>query len=547
MDTQRLFLYMALFIIGLLLWTEWQKESSQNIETKPQVAQESTTPKLVDDKPKLVVTGEVPKSTQQEQVIPASRLIHVMTDILDIQIDQLGGQLVTAHLLKYDKIQGGAHEPVAIFTQDPLDLYYAQASVVPLKGNQDIQVLYKTDSHEYKWAPDQESMDVKLLWEGEDHVQIHRIYTFRKNSYVVEVKTEIFNQSKEPWQGKLYYQLVRKEPVQNNSFFGMAAYIGASISDPSQKLYEKVSFKDMLKRDLNKQVKGGWVAMQQRYFLSAWIPESGTTHQIFSQVYQGERYAIGLVTPVISVNPTDKIAETVRLYIGPEKDELLSNLAPGLEMTIDYGWLWFISAFLFWLMKYINQFIHNWGWSIVLVTLLIKLVFYRLSAASYRSMANLRKFQPRIEALKERYADDKQKFSQAMLELYRQEKINPLGGCLPIIVQIPVFIALYWVLLESVELRHAPFMFWIHDLSAKDPYYVLPIIMGLSMLVQQRMTPAPPDPVQAKVMMALPIVFTFLFLQFPSGLVLYWVVNNILSILQQWYITYRFAAPQKSS
>jgi len=297
----------------------------------------------------------------------------------------------------------------------------------------------------------------------------------------------------------------------------------------------------MTKQRMNKEISNGWVAMQEHYFLSALIPDGHEPYRFFTEVYGQERYAIGVMTNPTILAPGQQLRQSMKMYVGPEDYDMLVQTADGLEMTIDYGWLWFLSAILFWLLKRIYEVVGNWGWSIILVTVVIKLVFYKLSATSYRSMANLRKFQPRIQSLKERYGDDKQKFSQAMLELYKKEKINPLGGCLPILVQIPAFIALYWVLLESVELRQAPFMLWIKDLSAKDPYFILPILMGASMLLQQKMTPAPPDPMQAKVMMAMPVVFTFLFLQFPAGLVLYWVVNNVLSIAQQWYITKKYA------
>jgi YidC/Oxa1 family membrane protein insertase len=322
--------------------------------------------------------------------------------------------------------------------------------------------------------------------------------------------------------------------------FHVGSYTGASFSNPGKTRFQKVSFTDMGKANLNLDVKGGWIAMQEHYFLSAWVPNTESENKFYTLASNGD-YTIGAVSQPITIKPQELKDIGSKLYIGPEITSVLKDIAPSLDLTVDYGMLWFVSSLLFSIMKSIHGVIGNWGWSIVLVTVLIKLAFYRLSATSYKSMAGMRKLQPKLQALRERYGDDKAKISQATMELYRQEKVNPLGGCLPIVIQIPVFIALYWVLLESVELRQAPFMFWIKDLASADPYHVLPLIMGATMLIQQKLNPAPPDPMQAKVMMFLPILFTGLFWGFPAGLVLYWIVNNTLSIMQQWYITYKYA------
>ncbi len=335
-------------------------------------------------------------------------------------------------------------------------------------------------------------------------------------------------------------QLLRSSPQEDkSSMFHIGSYIGASYSNPAHHRYQKVPFKDMTKANLNVDAQGGWIAMQQHYFVTAWIPNSESRSKFYTRAVDDD-YTIGAVSQPMVVEPATQKEIDSKLYVGPEITGALKEIAPGLDLTVDYGWLWFLSSLLFSLMKVINSFVGNWGWSIVLVTMLIKLAFYRLSATSYKSMAGMRKLQPKLLALRERYGDDKAKMSQATMELYRQEKVNPLGGCLPIIIQIPVFIALYWVLLESVELRQAPFILWIKDLAVADPYHVLPIIMGGTRLIQQHLNPAPPDPMQAKVMMFLPIFFTALFWNFPAGLVLYWIVNNTLSILQQWYITRKY-------
>jgi YidC/Oxa1 family membrane protein insertase len=312
-------------------------------------------------------------------------------------------------------------------------------------------------------------------------------------------------------------------------------YTGAAISTQSNH-YQKISFKDMDQSDVNVSTQGGWAAMLQHYFISAWVPNQNQTNQLYSRDYNGV-YGIGMANPVISIAANNTAQTGATLYVGPAIAENLSAVAPYLDKTIDYGYLWFISQLLFSLMKGIYHFVGNWGWSIILVTVIIKIIFSPLSAKSYRSMANMRKLQPKITAIRERYKDDRQKLAKASMELYKAEKVNPMGGCLPILIQIPVFFALYWVIIESVELRQAPFILWIHDLSARDPYFILPVIMGLSMFIQQRLNPAPADPIQAKVMMFMPLLFTLMFLNFPSGLVLYWIVNNCISILQQWWIT----------
>ncbi|MCW8828659.1 MAG: membrane protein insertase YidC, partial [Gammaproteobacteria bacterium] len=296
-------------------------------------------------------------------------------------------------------------------------------------------------------------------------------------------------------------------------------------------------FDDMRKETLSRNIEGGWAAMIQHYFLSAWVPQPDEAANYYSKAPGGNRYILGMVSPAMSVAPGESQSISSRLYVGPKLQDQLEEVAKGLELTVDYGFLTVIAKPLFWMLELIHSFVGNWGWSIILITIMIKAAFYKLSETSYKSMAQMRKLQPRLKQLKERFGDDKQKLNEAMMKMYREEKINPLGGCLPILVQIPVFIALYWMLLESVEMRQAPFMFWIQDLSIKDPYFVLPVLMGITMFIQHRLNPTPLDPIQARVMMILPIAFTFFFMFFPAGLVLYWVVNNTLSIAQQYYIT----------
>jgi YidC/Oxa1 family membrane protein insertase len=355
----------------------------------------------------------------------------------------------------------------------------------------------------------------------------------------VEVEHQVRNLGDEDWSARPYHQLQRT-PLQQQSRF-LYTYTGGVLYSPEEK-YQKISFDDMQDENLNRDVKGGWAAMIQHYFLSAWIPPAEQTARYYSRALQGERYVIGMIGPAMNVAAGSDQASQMRLFVGPKLQHVMEEVAPGLELTVDYGMLTILAQPIFWLLENIHALVGNWGWAIIILTILIKLAFYKLSETSYKSMANMRKLAPRLQALKERYGDDKQKLNQAMMDMYKKEKINPLGGCLPILVQIPVFIALYWVLLESVEMRQAPFMLWIQNLSAPDPYYVLPLIMGATMLIQQKLNPAPMDPIQAKVMMILPIVFTVFFAFFPAGLVLYWVVNNALSIAQQYVITKRVEA-----
>ena len=373
-----------------------------------------------------------------------------------------------------------------------------------------------------------------------------RTYRFARDNYVVKIRVDVANRGEEAWQGALYGQLQRGEPESPGGLFRTYTYTGGILSGP-EKPYEKVDFSDMASQDVDREATGGWVAMIQHYFAAAWIPGSEDTNHYYSKSLPNGRFAIGVVGPVGVVSPGSTGGFSLAMYVGPKIQERMQDVAPHLERTVDYGWLWLIAEPLFWLLSWIHGFVGNWGWAIIILTFLIKLAFFQLSATSYKSMARMRKLQPRITALRERYGADKQRMNQAMMELYRQEKINPLGGCLPILVQIPVFIALYWVLLESVELRQASFIGWLDDLSLHDPYFVLPVAMGVTMLIQQRLNPTPPDPMQAKIMMALPFVFTFFFLFFPSGLVLYWFVNNMLSIIQQWVITKKIVGEHLTS
>jgi YidC/Oxa1 family membrane protein insertase len=382
-----------------------------------------------------------------------------------------------------------------------------------------------------------EKLEVTLRWLGNNGVSVDKIYTFYRGRYDIDLTYRVNNAGDAAWQGRLYRQLKRSNFKAGGQAF-TSTYTGAIVSN-TEKAYQKIDFDDMDDGNLAMDMKGGWVAMIQHYFIGAFIADENEQDHAYTKVSNDKQYVIGLVAQPVQVAAGTQNDIKTRLFIGPKLQEEMAAVAKNLDLVVDYGWLTILSQPIYWVMTKIHSVVGNWGWSIILLTLSIKLLFFKLSETSYRSMARMRKVTPRMKALKERFGDDKAGFQQAMMKMYQEEKINPLGGCLPILIQIPVFIALYWVLLEAVELRQAPFIFWLKDLSTADPYFILPVIMGATMLLQHRLNPTPLDPTQAKIMMMLPIMFTFFFMFFPSGLVLYWVVNNILSISQQWVITRR--------
>ena len=480
-------------------------------------------------------TGE-PASTPRAPVAsPTSVPLTVRTDLFVAEIDAHGGVIRKLELLQHRDTVDKSRNFV-LFQQTPEHTYLAQSGLI----GQDLPnhtSLYRADKQNYELQPGSDQLTVTLTTATSTASAVQR-YTFTRGSYVIGHELEIVNRSAKTLQPYAYFQLVcdAKPPAGDSKM--VPTFTGAAIYTESAK-FKKVSFEDMDKNkaDYPKQADNGWAAIVQHYFLAAWLPGGTTPREFFTRALGGGLYAVGVILPVSEIAPgaTGKVAAP--LYAGPQEQDKLAQLAPGLQLTVDYGWLTIIAAPLFWVLSAIHKWVGNWGVAIILLTVIIKLLFFPLSAASYKSMARMRVMAPKLQKLKETYGEDRQRMHQAMVELYKTEKINPLGGCLPILVQIPVFIALYWVLLASVELRHAPFMLWITDLSAKDPYYVLPILMGLSMIVQTRMNPEPPDPVQAKVMKIMPVVFSVFFFFFPAGLVLYWLVNNLLSIAQQWQIT----------
>jgi YidC/Oxa1 family membrane protein insertase len=543
-DQLRNLLLIALVVVGFLLWQAWQKDyGPKPAPPPPSVATSEDgappAPVVEEDVPTLATVPEdapaAAPGAPTAQAAPAYEKVRVRTDVLDLDINLRGGGIRRLGLLDYPVSLEVKDRPYQLLEFKPPNIFLAQSGLLGSSApNHNAE--FTAASTEYTLADDRDSLEVALDWKSESGVRVRKIYTFERDSYAIRVRYEVQNGSSEPWVGRMYGQFVRSEVEPKGGLFRTYTYTGGIISGP-EKPYEKYDFSDMRDTVLKREQTGGWIAMIQHYFTAAWVPSAEATNDYYSKALADDRYQLGVGTPTVTLAPGATGSLELTLYAGPKIQERLKAVAPHLERTVDYGWLWLIAEPLFWLLKWIYGFVGNWGVAIIVLTLLVKLAFFHLSATSYKSMARMRKLQPRIMDLRDRFAGDKAKLNQAMMELYKKEKINPLAGCLPILVQIPVFIALYWMLLESVELRQAPFIFWIQDLSVHDPFFVLPLLMGATMFAQQKLNPAPPDPMQARIMMALPFVFTFLFLFFPAGLVLYWFVNNLLSIAQQWVIT----------
>jgi len=540
MENQRIILFFVLSFGLLLIWQGWQQSGKKPKVGAPETSISSPAQPAA-DVPNTADAGAAPAATATVETISTGQLnsgqrVRIETDLFDAEIDTVGGDLRVVALRKYPVAVDKPDVPFRLMQDGKLRTFIAQSGLISQDTAPDHHAEFTADKTEYKLAPGQDSVSVPLHWRSQDGIEVTKIYTFHRDSYVIALEQQVANHGNAVWTGHQYTQFQRTKPGESEKTRFMYTYTGGVIYSPDKK-YEKISLDDMESSDLNRSIENGWAAMIQHYFLGAWIPDPGEKDQYYTRAPKDRPYVIGMISPELSVAPGDEKRFERRLYVGPKDQDRMAKVTEGLRLTVDYGILTVLAQPIFWLMKHIHTLVGNWGWSIVILTLMIKLAFFKLSAASYRSMANMRKMTPKITAIRERYGDDRQRMSQAMMELYKTEKINPLGGCLPILVQIPVFIALYWVLLESVELRQAPFILWIHDMSAKDPYYVLPILMGATMFIQQKLNPPPPDPVQAKVMMSLPFIFTLFFAFFPSGLVIYWVTNSTLSIMQQWYIT----------
>ncbi len=539
MDVQRIILIGALCLISYLLVLQW----NQDYGLPPETQEATTSVSAYDSQPvnselpqaeETAQTGDVPATAQQAAT--QAQLISVKTDVLDVLIDTKGGDIIQVALPAY-KATLGSELPFVLLEQTTNRTYVSQSGLVGKNGpdaSPEGRPTYTVAQNEFNLS-DQDNLAVDLSFTDANGVVITKRYIFTKGSYEVGLEFVVNNQSQQQWSASLFGQIKRDRSEDPTSMtdMGMQSYLGAVFST-AEDPYQKIDFDDMDEEQFKKRSPDGWVAMSQHYFLSAWIPAPGAEYSYQSRKLNGN-YIAGFLSPDFLVNAGESKTVSANFYVGPKIQEYMEQAQENLKLTVDYGWLWWVASPLYWLLTKVYSFLGNWGLAIIGVTVLVKLALFQLNAKAFKSMAKMRKFGPEMTRLKELYGDDRQKMSQEMMKLYQKEKINPLGGCLPIVAQMPIFIALYWVLMESVDLRHAEFLY-LADLSVKDPYFILPIIMGASMFIQQMLNPTPPDPMQAKIMKMLPIMFTFFFLWFPAGLTLYWVVNNILSIAQQYVI-----------
>lgn len=551
METQRLLLYLAFGFLSLIIYQTWLQDyhtpvpvaQTQNSTDVPgntaigNTGSNTSSSSNAADMP-AAVAGSVATPSANEAAVQFPT-VSVTTDVMDIVISSRGATIVGVQLLDYPISIEQPNTAFLLVSDDPLHYLVAESGLQGRAGESapTHRELMTPEADSYTLVDGQNSIVVPFVWQSESGITVTKTLTFYRSNYEVDVAYDISNGSSSDWTVNQYRQLKRKPGTKDEKQQFVNTYIGAVVSNEEDR-YTKVSFGDMEDEDLNVNTTDGWVAMIQHYFAAAWIPKEGEQNTAYSRFLpQENRYLIGMVSASQVVAAGSQGSFATKAYIGPKIQANLAAAAPHLELTVDFGWLTIIAQPLFWLLKTIHGFIGNWGWAIIFTTFVIKAVFYKLSEASYRSMARMKLLQPKLASLKERHGDDRAKMGQATMELYKKEKVNPLGGCLPMLIQIPVFIALYWTLLESVELRQAPFMLWIQDLAIKDPFFILPIIMAATMYFQQKLNPAPVDPIQAKVFQFLPLIFGIFFAFFPAGLVLYWVVNNTLSIAQQYYIT----------
>jgi len=547
MDNLRLVLVFSLAFVMLLLYQAWVQDYGSSISSETtynQTAPEEKNLKAIEPEKDYVPDIEVASEyTTDSDTLNTSSLekapfVKVETDLFKLNISTRGGTIQDLKLLNYPIDPKNPDVKFQLLKPDTPNLYLAQSGLISTDKSSapTHEVNYKAEKNYYNLENGEENLSVEMVWENPIGIKVTKTFRLKRGSYLIGLEHKVENNSNESWTARSYVQIQRSEHYDPNESSFLYTYNGAAFYTPELK-YEKIPFDDFKEYKKEIEFRDGWIAILQHYFLSAWIPTKTEQHTIYTRLLSGPRYVIGTYSNATTVSPGSTHSFNTQFFSGPKLQNELASVAEGLELAVDYGWLTILAQPIFWLLDHLHSLVGNWGVAIILLTLLIKLVFYKLSETSYRSMANMRKLTPRLQALKDRYGDDKERLNQAMMDLYKKEKINPLGGCLPILVQIPVFIALYWVLLESVELRHAPFALWIDNLSDPDPYFILPLVMGISMFVQQKLNPAPVDPLQAKIMMSLPIVFTVFFAFFPAGLVLYWTVNNLLSIAQQWYIT----------
>ncbi|MEP3561655.1 MAG: membrane protein insertase YidC [Marinobacter sp.] len=560
MDIQRIVLFAGLAIVSYLMVLAWNEDyhqpqteqvvqaetlSNGNQTADSMVLPENGSSSTGAEEFSTPETGGVASEATATNENVSNRFISVQTDVYNLKVDRIGGNIVESSLLDYDESLN-SEQPLKLLSNTANRTYFLESGLIGRDGPDGRSAakppVFEASASEFVLEEGSDELNLDLIFTTDAGVKITKRYAFKRDSYEIGVRYLIDNQSDSAWQGNFTGKIVRDQAPDPTSqaSMGIKAYLGMVMSTPEDP-YEKYDFDDLKESRINESVTNGWLAFLQHYFITAWVPDSETPAQ-FQTTRRGPLHVMGFVYPATTVAAGETTEVGATAYVGPKIIDRLEALAPNLDRTVDFGWLFFISLPLFIILEWFYGLVGNWGVAIILLTVLVKAVFFHLSATSYRSMAKMRAVAPQLTRLKELYGDDRQRMSQEMMALYKREKINPLGGCLPILVQMPVFISLYWVLFESVQLRHAPFMLWIQDLSQMDPYFILPILMGASMFIQMSLNPTPPDPMQAKIMKLMPLIFTVFFLWFPAGLVLYWLVNNILSISQQWYITRKIEA-----
>ncbi|QSX40876.1 membrane protein insertase YidC [Shewanella cyperi] len=528
MESQRNILLVGLLFVSFLLWQQWQADKAPKPVTTETVAASVQEQSVNTDVP--TADAGVPAAVVNNQT-----LIKVKTDQLDVAISPVGGDIVHAALVSH-KLELDKDEPFVLLEQLKDFTYIAQSGLIGRDGIDSAakgRAQYNASANEFVLADGQDTLEVPLTLTNDQGVTVTKVFVFHRGKFDIGVDYRINNQSAAPLQLQMYGQIKQTIKPTESSMM-MPTYRGGAFSTADVR-YEKYKFEDMAKKDLDQATLGGWVAMLQHYFVSAWIPSANEKNTLFSSVSAGGQANIGFKGAVHDIAPGESQTISAHFYVGPKDQAALSELSESLNLVVDYGFLWWLAVPIHWLLMFYQGLVVNWGLAIILITLTVRGALFPLTKAQYVSMAKMRNLQPKLADLKERFGDDRQKMGQAMMELYKKEKVNPMGGCLPMLLQMPIFIALYWVLMESVELRHAPFMLWIHDLSVQDPYYVLPLLMGVSMWLMQKMQPVAPtmDPMQQKMMQWMPVIFTVFFLWFPAGLVLYWLVGNLVAITQQ--------------
>ncbi|MFO7288161.1 MAG: membrane protein insertase YidC [Gammaproteobacteria bacterium] len=539
MDNTRLFLWLALAAMLWLNYDAWVRDRAPQPPAAAATTESRAAPEDDALLPNLPSDGGARGGAELPTASDATpeRTITVRTDVLDVAIDTRGGDLVRADLLEYPVEKDRPDEIVRLLDYTPSNRWVLQSGLVDAAGGDapNHVATFSSERSSYELAPGQDELVVTLEWVGGGDLKARKIYTFRRGRYAVDLDIVIENATGEPWRGAPYAQMQRVHNPVERSYTSVSTYsfTGPVLFDGESA--DKLDVEDLLRKPITRAATGGWLAGIQHHFLAAIVPPENEPFELEATA-RDNRYLLRALGPIRGVAPRSQETFSFTFFVGPKLQDQLRETANKLVLTVDYGMLTPLAQPLFWVLSWVHKLVGNWGWSIVIVTLLIKAVFYKLTETSGRSMAKMRKVAPRLKALQERYKDDPAKLRTAMMELYRTEKINPAAGCLPLLVQMPFFFAFYWVLIESVEMRQAPFMLWIDDLSSRDPFFVLPLLMGAAMLFQTRINPAPPDPVQARVMQIMPIVFTVFFALFPAGLVLYWLTNTLVSIVQQWHI-----------